>query len=279
MLMRGQQLCNELLRPKVTLTGDGLVVTATKDIRVAERSDLPPDETRKIAPLGRRLRGYREHFRQVRVGELFDALLDVTLDPALEPSRVASVLLTAATAGYTRIRLHVASETLTFTHWVPPNAAAGKTRAISPLPDPSAHASVTSASTSATVPATAPSALVVGPEGDRPGTGALCIAARGTGFVVRRGQASAEVSSEAELGAAIARVCPEAGCAPLVSVETAPGARASDLVRLLAVALDAPPLRERPPPVLVAPPGGISGFATGVGRSFVADAHFRPCTR
>lgn len=111
---RGREggICKELAYPRLTLTDDRLVLKAIDTPqKIALRSEIADDKMAPIEPLERRLRMYRDHFKQVRAAEPFQPVLYATLAPDLSTTRAANILVTAARAGYTESRLYVGDET------------------------------------------------------------------------------------------------------------------------------------------------------------------------
>ena len=108
-MYRGQPICRLLLAPEVTVTADKLVLKAVKENVI------------DAAALGPRLVQYREHFRAVRAAEPYDATITFRLDPGLPSSRVVPLLVAAAGAGISRMRLEAgaASADLTVSKGAP----------------------------------------------------------------------------------------------------------------------------------------------------------------
>jgi hypothetical protein len=101
---RAQSICKELQRPQVTLTGDRLMLAASREVEVARRADVP-DSGARFAPLFVRLDRYRRHFKAVWPADRFEPFATIEVDPALESMRVLSLATTAADAGFTSFRV------------------------------------------------------------------------------------------------------------------------------------------------------------------------------
>jgi hypothetical protein len=97
-------LCKELAAPRISLTGDELVLTGTKEERIAHRTDLAANEIRRVDRLYDRLREYRMQLRLVQPKRSLEPV-DLRFDPTLETARVASIVLSAAYIGYAEARL------------------------------------------------------------------------------------------------------------------------------------------------------------------------------
>lgn len=121
---RGQPICRELLRPRLAVTGDHVVLSAVHENVIAARSDLPATEVKRVEPLFGRLKAYRTHFKRMRGADGFDATLSVTVDPKLEEARLASLLFTAAQAGYPHSQLHVEDRHVEVQWWQPAKTVA-----------------------------------------------------------------------------------------------------------------------------------------------------------
>lgn len=101
---RAQSICKELQRPHVTLTGDRLVLSASREVEVAKRTDVPNDGTR-YEPLYVRLDRYRRHYKAIWPADPFEPFAYVDVDPSLEGQRTLTLASTAAAAGFTSFRL------------------------------------------------------------------------------------------------------------------------------------------------------------------------------
>lgn len=121
---RGQPICRELLTPRLAVTGDHVVLSAVHENVIAARSDLPASEVKRVEPLFVRLKSYRTHFKRMRGADGFDATLSVTVDPKLEEARLASLLLSAAQAGYPRSQLYVEARHVEVQWWQPAKTVA-----------------------------------------------------------------------------------------------------------------------------------------------------------
>lgn len=101
---RAQTICKELQRPQIVLTGDRLLLRATREVEVAARADVPGGGAR-VEPLFARLERHRRHYRAVWPADPFEPYAAVELDPALDAGRALSVAATVAAAGYPTMRL------------------------------------------------------------------------------------------------------------------------------------------------------------------------------
>lgn len=241
-VLRGQGTCMELAYPRILLTDARLVVTATKENVLARRDELPPAEVRRIPSLDERLRGYREHYKQVRVAEPFEPTIYVTLDPALEPAKAASVLTTAAYAGYGRSRVYVKDLDLTLQWWVPPPDERGDRVALC--------------------------------IDSRPG------GRFGLRFEGRAAPAREAASLEA-LAGEIASACADVPrCAGVVGIEEGEGATVGDVARLAKVVLEAPPIVDQRPSFMFATKAPMTGTWTVRSNETPKErSGARPCAR
>jgi hypothetical protein len=118
-MLRGQGICRELLWPKLVVVDSRVVLTASRENVLAQRSDVPANSVTIFAPLDDRLSTYRTHFKSVRA-DPFEPTLYVTLDPTLEPVKATTLLATAAHAGYSHSRITTAGVELEVDWWLPP---------------------------------------------------------------------------------------------------------------------------------------------------------------
>jgi hypothetical protein len=103
---RAQTLCKELQRPRVALVDERLVLSATREVTVAERSQVPNDGT-SFEPLFVRLDRYKRHYRTIWPADPFEPFATVELDPALEAPRAMSVLKAVSGSGFGAMRIRV----------------------------------------------------------------------------------------------------------------------------------------------------------------------------
>jgi hypothetical protein len=241
-VLRGQGTCLELAYPKIALTDARLVLTATKENVLARRDDIPVAEVKRIAPLDERLRGYREHFKQVRAADPFEPTLYVTLDPALEPAKAASVLATAAYAGYRRSRVYVGDIDLTLDWWVPPAEERGDQVA-----------------------------LCV----DVRSAGRFGLRFQGRLIPAR------EVASLEALGTEIAAACADVPrCASVVGIEEGEGATVLAFARVAKVVLEAHPLVDQKPSFMIATRAPMAGgWTRRASERPSPTVEARPCAR
>ena len=101
---RAQTICKELQRPRIALVDDRLMLSATREVHVAARSELPQDGAR-FEPLFVRLERYKRHYKAIWPADAFEPFATVELDPALEAPRAMSVLEAVAAAGYGSMRI------------------------------------------------------------------------------------------------------------------------------------------------------------------------------
>lgn len=101
---RAQSICKELQRPHVTLTGDRLTLSASREVEVGPRADVPNDGTR-YEPLFVRLDRYRRHYKAIWPADAFEPFAYVDVDPSLEGPRTLALASTAAAAGFTTFRI------------------------------------------------------------------------------------------------------------------------------------------------------------------------------
>lgn len=101
---RAQIVCKELQRPTIDATGERVKLSATREVDVAARADVPPDAPR-FDPLFTRLERYRRHYKQVWPADAFEPFAYVEVDPKLDGARTKTLVATVAGAGYTSFRL------------------------------------------------------------------------------------------------------------------------------------------------------------------------------
>jgi hypothetical protein len=241
-MLRGQGICSELLSPKIALLDDRLTLTATKENVLARRGELPPAEITRLAILDERLRAYREHFKLVRSAETFDPTLSIDFDPALELAKAASVLTTAAYAGYPRSNVHVKELDLAVQWWVPPPSEA--------------HAAVV--------------ALCIEPQPS----------GRHTLRFEGREAPAREAASLDALGGAIDAACASVvPCARIVGVGSVDGATMTEVARVAKAALSSRALAEQKPSFLFATTTPMASGWSRPGTSSDGIAVRRPCAR
>jgi len=101
---RAQIVCKELQRPTIDARGDRLKLSATREVDVAARADLPPDAPRFDA-LWTRLDRYKRHYKQVWPADPFEPFAYVEVDPSFDGPKTKTLVATIASAGYTSFRL------------------------------------------------------------------------------------------------------------------------------------------------------------------------------
>lgn len=101
---RAQSICKELQRPHVTLTGERLLLSASREVEVAKRADVP-DGSERFEPLFVRLDRYRRHYKAIWPADPFEPFAYLDVDPALEGARTRTLASTAAAAGFTSFRI------------------------------------------------------------------------------------------------------------------------------------------------------------------------------
>lgn len=101
---RAQIVCKELQRPTIDAKGDRLKLSATREVDVAARSEVPADAAR-FDPLFIRLDRYKRHYKQVWPADPFDPFAYLEVDPKLEGAKTKTLVSTVAAAGYTSMRL------------------------------------------------------------------------------------------------------------------------------------------------------------------------------
>jgi hypothetical protein len=243
-VLRGQGTCKELVTPKLSLVADRLTVTSTKEHVLGLRRELPTTELRRFDPLHERLKSYRDHFKIVRAAEPFQPMVYIDLDPALEPVRAATVLATAAFAGYPRFRIYTNDLVLDVDWWT------------SPTPDDRR----------------AIAALCIEPRPE----GRLQLRFDGSGAEGRHRRVATSLDA---LGAEIAAVCEgRSPCADLIAFLEPDGATFIDVAHLIQAAFGASPFAERKPPVVLvtrAPVGGL--WATEPPTRAAWRGSLRPC--
>lgn len=108
--LRDPAFCKELASPRITLASDELVLTGPKERHLARRAELSVDEIRGVDRLRQSLQSYASQLEKVRPtthGE--DREVDIRFDPSLETARAASIILSAAYAGYERAKITTGS--------------------------------------------------------------------------------------------------------------------------------------------------------------------------
>lgn len=119
--------CGELAAPKVALTGLDIAVTGPAGERkVAKRSDLSATETKPVDALSKRLKSYRELWKQLHPEQSFPGKVDIALDPALEVPRAIAVILTSGFAGFPFVHLTSGNAALDFEVFYPQSPAADR---------------------------------------------------------------------------------------------------------------------------------------------------------
>lgn len=101
---RAQIVCKELQRPTIDAEGERLKLSATREVDVAARADVPPNAAR-FDPLYVRLDRYKRHYKQVWPADAFEAFAYVEVDPKLEGAKAKTLVSTVAAAGYPAMRL------------------------------------------------------------------------------------------------------------------------------------------------------------------------------
>lgn len=101
---RAQIVCKELQRPTIDAKGDRLKLSATREVDVAARADVPADAAR-FDPLFVRLDRYKRHYKQVWPADAFEPFAYIEVDPKLEGPKAKTLVATVAAAGYTSMRL------------------------------------------------------------------------------------------------------------------------------------------------------------------------------
>jgi hypothetical protein len=101
---RAQIVCKELQRPTIDAKGERLKLSATREVDVAARADVPADAVR-FDPLFVRLDRYKRHYKQVWPADAFEPFAYVEVDPKLEGAKAKTLVATVASAGYTSLRL------------------------------------------------------------------------------------------------------------------------------------------------------------------------------
>jgi hypothetical protein len=207
-MLRGQGICRELLTPRLAVTDGRVVLSTSKDNVLAQRADVPLDKVTLFAPLFERLSGYRTHFKAVRA-DPFEPTLYVSFDPTLEPVKAATLLATAAYAGYPRSRLYTKNLELDIDWWMPPTREEER-----------------------------PSILCVEPRGDR-----------GFAVRRDDPQAASAVAASIDtLGAEVASACSgHPGCADAVAIADFEGATVDGLARVALAVFASPPFAGRRP--------------------------------
>lgn len=105
---RAQIVCKELQRPTIRLEGNRLLLSASREVDVAARGDVPPDAPR-FDPLFVRLERYKRHYKQVWPADPFEPFAYVEVDPKLEGGKAKTLVSTIAAAGYPSMRLTAGS--------------------------------------------------------------------------------------------------------------------------------------------------------------------------
>ncbi len=216
---RGQPICRELLTPRLAVTGDHVVLSAVHENVIAARSDLPANEVKRVEPLFTRLKAYRAHFKRMRGADGFDATLSVTVDPKLEEARLASLLVSAAQAGYPRSQLYVEARHVEVQWWQP-------TKTMAPI-----------------------RALCIDPRAG----GKVGVRARAGDAHAPR-EASSVSALTAEINAACAGLD---RCADVVAISAPPAGTAADAIVLLEAIYQATPFALSRPPVVIGGDGAI----------------------
>ena len=101
---RAQIVCKELQRPTIDAKGERLKLTATREVDVAARVDIPADAP-KFDPLFARLDRYKRHYKQVWPADAFEPFAYVEVDPELDGAKTKTLVATVAAAGFTSFRL------------------------------------------------------------------------------------------------------------------------------------------------------------------------------
>ena len=101
---RAQIVCKELQRPTIDAKGDRLKLSATREVDVASRADIP-SEAPRFDPLFTRLDRYKRHYKQVWPADTFEPFAYVEVDPKLEGAKAKTLVATVAAAGYWSMRL------------------------------------------------------------------------------------------------------------------------------------------------------------------------------
>jgi hypothetical protein len=101
---RAQIVCKELQRPTIDVKGDRVKLSATREVDVAARADVPPDAARFDA-LFTRLDRYKRHYKQVWPADQFEPFAYVEVDPKLEGAKTKTLVATVVAAGYSSLRL------------------------------------------------------------------------------------------------------------------------------------------------------------------------------
>jgi hypothetical protein len=112
----GVEPCPQHLRPKVVVSATGVVLDGRT---IVASSALPIGTLKKVEALFTELKAYRELWKMTHPALAFEAQLTAVIDPDIDGSAGASILQTAAFAGFPRMR--VESGGVTFeTYWSVP---------------------------------------------------------------------------------------------------------------------------------------------------------------
>lgn len=101
---RAQIVCKELQRPTIDAKGERVKLSATREVDVAARADIPSDAPR-FDPLFARLDRYKRHYKQVWPADTFEPFAYIEVDPKLEGAKAKTLVATVAAAGYWSMRL------------------------------------------------------------------------------------------------------------------------------------------------------------------------------
>ena len=112
----GRDPCPGLTAPKLTLNAAGLSLDG---VRLAGKPELPAGAVRRVDALFTQLKARRESWKQMHAGANFAAKLDADIADGVDAVAAASVLQTAAYAGFPTVHVHGGATPLDIVLYVP----------------------------------------------------------------------------------------------------------------------------------------------------------------
>jgi hypothetical protein len=219
---KGGSWCPALFPTHVALTGKELEIVGAKNNIIAERSDLPAHDLKRIDALYTRLFEFRSVWKRVHSGAEFPGQIQLDFDPKLEAARGMSVLGTAAFAGMPSTKVNAGS-------------AAFEANVVNPDdPTPKGTLSVLTTTTGLTLELEGPVSC-------------------------RIGHRSRSGVAAADLAATIATICEgETTCVDTVSISARDDELMEEVVDDVSRILSAPPFAITKPKIALSPDGGTS---------------------
>ena len=112
----GADPCPELAAPKIEVDAQGVSLDG---VVVVAPSELPSRRAENIAPLFQKLEGRRHLWKQIHPGETFAPKVDLVVAPEIGGNEGASVVRSAAWAGFDAIHVKSGDVTVDFAYATP----------------------------------------------------------------------------------------------------------------------------------------------------------------